>query len=46
MYVYVYVCSIMLQVSMQEVTSKKAGKVAYNIGGQFITLQALVDIVQ
>lgn len=36
------VYSIMLEVSMQEV---KAGKVAYNIGGQFITLQALNDIM-
>ena len=41
---YVCVRSIMFQVSMQEVTSTKAGKIAYNIGGQFLTLQALVDI--
>ncbi len=35
--------SIALQLSMQEVTLTKADKIAYNVGGQFLTLQALVD---
>ena len=40
----VCVHSIALQLSMQEVTLTKADKIAYNVGGQFLTLQALVDI--